>query len=85
MLIFPVVLPTVVVAECTCDEEDESHDRGKAMRYKIAALASILIAIAIGVCIVTFHIFYIIGTLLYRNYIINLNIKINIFIIYLKI
>jgi len=51
MLIFLIVLPILVEAECTCDEDDESRDRGKAMRYKIAALASILVASAIGVCI----------------------------------
>ncbi|XP_047156657.1 zinc transporter 8-like [Vigna umbellata] len=51
ILIFLVVLPTLVKAECTCDEEEEDRDRGKAMRYKIAALVSILIASAVGVCI----------------------------------
>ncbi|XP_014522941.1 zinc transporter 8 [Vigna radiata var. radiata] len=51
ILIFLVVLPTLVIAECTCDEEDEERDKGKAMRYKIAALVSILIASAVGVCI----------------------------------
>jgi len=51
MLILLVVLPTLVTAECTCDKEDEDHDRVKAMRYKIIALISILIASAIGLCI----------------------------------
>jgi len=37
------------------------------------------------VLIVTSHIFHIIETLLDRNYIINLNIKINTFLMYLKI
>ena len=37
------------------------------------------------IIIVISHIFHIIGTLLDRNYIINLNIKINTFIMYLKI
>ncbi|KAK7316523.1 hypothetical protein RJT34_00051 [Clitoria ternatea] len=51
-LIFLIVLlPTLVVGECTCDPEDEDHDKGKAMKYKIAALVSILVASAIGVCI----------------------------------
>ncbi|ESW17980.1 hypothetical protein PHAVU_006G003300 [Phaseolus vulgaris] len=51
ILIFLVVLPILVRAECTCDAEDEDRDKGKAMRYKITALISILIASAIGVCI----------------------------------
>jgi len=51
ILIFLVVLPILVRAECTCDAEDEDRDKGKAMRYKITALVSILIASAIGVCI----------------------------------
>lgn len=51
ILIFLVVLPTLVVAECTCDREDEERDKSKALRYKIAALVSILVAGAIGVCI----------------------------------
>ncbi|KAL2327147.1 hypothetical protein Fmac_020574 [Flemingia macrophylla] len=50
-VLFLVILPTLVVSECTCDEEDEERDRGKALRYKVAALVSILSASAIGVCI----------------------------------
>jgi len=45
------IVPTLIAAECTCDEEDEERDRSKALRYKIAALVSILVASAIGVCI----------------------------------
>ncbi|TKY47901.1 Zinc transporter 1 [Spatholobus suberectus] len=51
ILIFLVVLPTLVIAECTCDKEDEERDKAKALRYKIAALVSILVASAFGVCI----------------------------------
>ncbi|KAK7306877.1 hypothetical protein VNO77_44837 [Canavalia gladiata] len=51
IFIFLTVLPTLAVAECTCDEEDEERDKGKALKYKIAAFVSILIASAIGVCI----------------------------------
>lgn len=50
ILIF-LVLPTIVFAECTCDEEEEDRNKAKALRYKIAALVSILVASAIGVCI----------------------------------
>lgn len=50
-LLILLVLPTLIVAECTCDQEDEDRDKTKALRYKIAALVSILFASAIGVCI----------------------------------
>ncbi|MED6134256.1 hypothetical protein PIB30_035322 [Stylosanthes scabra] len=51
ILIF-LVLPSVVVSECTCDQSSEEvHDKAKATRLKIAALVSILIASTIGVCI----------------------------------
>lgn len=46
-----IAIPTLVVAECTCDEEDEDRNKSKALRYKIAALVSILVASTIGVCI----------------------------------
>ncbi|KAK7260993.1 hypothetical protein RIF29_27296 [Crotalaria pallida] len=46
-----IILPTIVLAECTCDEEREDRNKAKALRYKIAALVSILVASAIGVCI----------------------------------
>lgn len=52
ILIVLVVLPiTLVVGECTCDEEDQDRDKSKALRYKIVALVSILVASGIGVCI----------------------------------
>ncbi|KAK4278973.1 hypothetical protein QN277_016742 [Acacia crassicarpa] len=46
-----LVLPPLVVSECTCDAEEEDHDRPKALRYKILAIASILFASAVGVLI----------------------------------
>ncbi|KAH0983828.1 hypothetical protein GBA52_011005 [Prunus armeniaca] len=47
-----LILPTLVFGECTCDEEEDG-DRNKteALKYKLAAIASILVASAIGVCI----------------------------------
>ncbi|KAE9586421.1 putative zinc/iron permease [Lupinus albus] len=51
ILIFLVLLPSVAVGECTCDEEEESKNKGEALKYKIAALVSILISSVIGVCI----------------------------------
>nr|KYP42797.1 Zinc transporter 1 [Cajanus cajan] len=42
-LVVWVILLSLVASEFTCDEEDENRDKGKALRYKIAALVSILI------------------------------------------
>ena len=50
-ILFIIRLPTLVLGECTCDEEDEDRDRDNALRYKIAAIASILVGGTIGVCI----------------------------------
>ncbi|TKY68771.1 Zinc transporter 5 [Spatholobus suberectus] len=46
-----LVLQTIIVAECTCDKEDEELDKAKALRYKIGALVSIPVASATGVSI----------------------------------
>ncbi|XP_004243896.1 zinc transporter 5-like [Solanum lycopersicum] len=46
-----LVLPTIVLGECTCDPEDEDRNKSEAFKYKMAALASILVASAVGVCI----------------------------------
>jgi zinc transporter 1/2/3 len=46
-----IIFPTLIAAECTCDKEDEDRNKAKALVYKIVALASILIASAIGVFI----------------------------------
>ncbi|KAF3443502.1 hypothetical protein FNV43_RR13185 [Rhamnella rubrinervis] len=48
---FLVILPTLVFGECTCTPEEEDRDKNEARKYKIAALVSILVAGAIGVCI----------------------------------
>ncbi|KAJ7964614.1 Zinc transporter protein [Quillaja saponaria] len=51
-LLFLVALPYLVHGECTCEQEDEDHDKTtQALKLKIAAIASILVAGAIGVCI----------------------------------
>ncbi|KAH9673775.1 ZIP zinc/iron transport family protein [Citrus sinensis] len=44
-----ILLPNVVRGECTCDPEDEDRDKTQALKYKLAAIASILVAGAIGV------------------------------------
>ncbi|KAL1358117.1 zinc transporter 5 isoform X2 [Arachis hypogaea] len=46
-----LVLPNLVASECTCDKSEETHDKAKALRFKIVALVSILMASTIGVCI----------------------------------
>ncbi|KAL5739609.1 hypothetical protein ACOSQ2_028789 [Xanthoceras sorbifolium] len=46
-----LVAPTLVVGECTCDTEDEERNKSEALKYKLTAIASILIAGAIGVCL----------------------------------
>ncbi|KAJ8543407.1 hypothetical protein K7X08_005930 [Anisodus acutangulus] len=46
-----LLLPAIVLGECTCDVEDEERNKSEALKYKMVALASILAASAIGVCI----------------------------------
>ncbi|XP_028778479.1 zinc transporter 5-like [Neltuma alba] len=46
-----LVLLPLVVSECTCEDEEEDRDKDKALRYKIGAIVSILVASAIGVLI----------------------------------
>ena len=43
-----LLLPALVFSECTCDEGDEDRDKTQALKYKGAAIASILIGSAIG-------------------------------------
>ncbi|XP_054799102.1 zinc transporter 8-like [Prosopis cineraria] len=45
------LLPSVVVSECTCDKEEGDRNKAKALKYKIAAIASIIITSVIGVLI----------------------------------
>ncbi|XP_065850814.1 zinc transporter 8-like [Euphorbia lathyris] len=48
-LVFLLFVPTIVKGECTCDSEDEEHNKSEALKYKIVAIASIMVAGAIGV------------------------------------
>ncbi|QHN90808.1 Zinc transporter [Arachis hypogaea] len=51
-----LVVPSSVVGECTCEEEEENEggeEAALALKYKIAALGTILVAGAIGVTIPT--------------------------------
>lgn len=52
LILLVVVIPTLTRAECTCDpENEEDRNKGEALKYKGAAIASILTAGAIGVCL----------------------------------
>lgn len=44
-----VVLPAVVSGDCTCEPEDDDRNKSLSLKYKGAAIASILVASAIGV------------------------------------
>lgn len=49
-----IVLPVTVIGDCTCTTDAGAADSGtskQAQRYKLAAIASILVAGAIGVCL----------------------------------
>ncbi|WMV14305.1 hypothetical protein MTR67_007690 [Solanum verrucosum] len=50
-LVFLFFLPALVSSECTCDEDADDRDKTEALKYKLVAVASILIAGAIGVSI----------------------------------
>ncbi|KAI7991253.1 Zinc transporter 5 [Camellia lanceoleosa] len=46
-----LVLPTTVLGECTCDAGKINSVSNKALAYKVAAIISIIVAGAIGVCL----------------------------------
>ena len=46
-----LLLPSLAFGDCTCDTEAEVRDKTQALKYKLAAIASILVAGTIGVCI----------------------------------
>ncbi|EPS66222.1 zinc transporter protein, partial [Genlisea aurea] len=50
-----LLLPIAVFADCTCEDSDAGaiYDRSLALKYKIAAIVSILVASLIGVCLPT--------------------------------
>ncbi|XP_037495332.1 zinc transporter 5 isoform X1 [Jatropha curcas] len=48
---FLLLLPSLAHGECTCEAEDEVIDKSLARKYKVAAIAAILVAGAIGVCL----------------------------------
>ncbi|PKI41044.1 zinc transporter 8-like [Punica granatum] len=47
-----LLLPPLALGECTCDQDrPDSRDKTAALRYKIGAIAAILVAGALGVCL----------------------------------
>ncbi|KAE9454824.1 hypothetical protein C3L33_13278, partial [Rhododendron williamsianum] len=48
-MLVAVALPIVVVGECTCDSEEEDNNKSEALKYKLGAFFSILVAGAVGV------------------------------------
>ncbi|KAK4348064.1 hypothetical protein RND71_034403 [Anisodus tanguticus] len=50
-LVFLFLLPFLVSSECTCDEDSEDRNKTEALKYKLVAVASILLAGGIGVSI----------------------------------
>ncbi|KAL5578072.1 hypothetical protein UlMin_019771 [Ulmus minor] len=53
--LFLLLLPLLVCSECTCDvSETENRDKAKALQLKLVAVASILVASALGVSLPIF-------------------------------
>ncbi|KAK2973949.1 hypothetical protein RJ640_027578 [Escallonia rubra] len=50
-LIVLTVIPSKAVGDCTCEAEAEDRDRSHALKYKLVAIAAILVAGAFGVCL----------------------------------
>ncbi|GMJ02823.1 zinc transporter 1 precursor [Hibiscus trionum] len=48
-LLLLLLYPATVSCECTCDDDGVRQDKAEALRYKLGAIASILVAGAIGV------------------------------------
>ncbi|KAE8691174.1 Zinc transporter 3 [Hibiscus syriacus] len=48
-LLLLLIYPATVSCECTCVDDDVRQDKAEALRYKLGAIASILVAGAIGV------------------------------------
>ncbi|XP_019154390.1 PREDICTED: zinc transporter 8-like [Ipomoea nil] len=48
-LVLLTLFPTMVRGECTCESEEEDRDKSLALKYKLVAIASILVASAVGV------------------------------------
>ncbi|KAK9070153.1 hypothetical protein SSX86_010553 [Deinandra increscens subsp. villosa] len=55
-LLLLFLFPVYISAECTCEESDSlnDHNKNQALRFKLIAIASILVSGAFGVCIPQF-------------------------------
>ncbi|KAI3843851.1 hypothetical protein MKW92_048850, partial [Papaver armeniacum] len=51
LLLILLLVPVLVSAECSCDGNGEKRNKREALKYKLTAIASILVASGIGVCI----------------------------------
>ncbi|PRQ30107.1 putative zinc/iron permease [Rosa chinensis] len=51
LLLLLLFVPILVSAECTRSDESQGRDKGEALKFKLVAISSILIASAIGVCL----------------------------------
>lgn len=49
LLLLLLFVPIFVSAECTCSDDSQGRDKAKALKFKLVAISSILIASAIGV------------------------------------
>lgn len=48
---FLLLVPAFVIGDCTCENEEQDRNKSEALKYKAAAIAAILVAGAIGVCL----------------------------------
>ncbi|KAF2303096.1 hypothetical protein GH714_013767 [Hevea brasiliensis] len=48
---FLLLLPALVIGDCTCENEAEDRNKSEALKYKAVGIAAILVAGAIGVCL----------------------------------
>ncbi|XP_007022739.2 PREDICTED: zinc transporter 1 [Theobroma cacao] len=48
-LLILLLFPATVSSECTCEVEDLAQNKGEALKYKLGAIAAILVAGAVGV------------------------------------
>eukprot|EP00268_Persea_americana_P036045 TRINITY_DN35539_c0_g3_i2.p1 TRINITY_DN35539_c0_g3~~TRINITY_DN35539_c0_g3_i2.p1 ORF type:complete len:277 (+),score=42.69 TRINITY_DN35539_c0_g3_i2:149-979(+) len=51
LVLYSLLVPLLVRAECECEEGNNDRNKTKALQLKLAAIASILTAGAIGVCL----------------------------------
>ncbi|KAL6201713.1 hypothetical protein ACLB2K_025425 [Fragaria x ananassa] len=49
LLLLLLLVPILVSAECTCSDDSQGRDKAKALKFKLVAISSILIASSIGV------------------------------------